>query len=201
MEHHIDSALAKFRGFGCLAVVALLLLAAALMHAALLHDITQHPLLQWMALSDNATATETGRGIRGGNAAGRESAESSSAGATTGRTDQGRSWGRYEVVSRSANPNRIVAGRKESAAFDVKILPHRKTLPSNRQLADIARRLHSEAFNATNVYFYLPEMDTRSSPWVTVFCDPGARLKLDMNSAAVPAKYRTYRRVAQSRRH
>jgi hypothetical protein len=101
-------------------------------------------------------------------------------------------WTRYKVLDSYEMSGRLVAGLKESKSIVIRIQPKGLQLPNVEQLREIAETLRSAEHHSTYVYFFLPGMDLKLSPWSTVFQQSSRPTSVSFDKTNVPELYRRF---------
>jgi hypothetical protein len=108
------------------------------------------------------------------------------------RGDNFRRWTRYQVLEEYELEGRLVAGLKDSRYAIIRIQPKGVALPNLEQLQEIAESFRSNLHQSTYVYFFLPGMDTKSSPWCTVFQQLHHPMSVSFDKTNMPVLYLRY---------
>jgi hypothetical protein len=108
------------------------------------------------------------------------------------RGDNFRRWTRYQVIEEYELEGRLVTGLKDSHYALIRIQPKGVALPNLDQLEEIAESFRSSAHQSTYVYFFLPGMDTKSSPWCTVFQQINRPMSVSFDKTNMPVLYLRY---------
>lgn len=101
-------------------------------------------------------------------------------------------WTRYKVLDSYEMSGRLVAGLKESKSIVIRIQPKGVQVPNAEQLQEIAETLRSREHHSTYVYFFLPSMDLKQSPWSTVFQQSNKPTSVSFDKTNVPELYRRF---------
>lgn len=101
-------------------------------------------------------------------------------------------WTRYKVLDNYEMAGRLVAGLKESKSIVIRIQPKGVQVPTAEQLQEIAEALKSREHHSTYVYFFLPGMDLKESPWSTVFQQSNRPTSVSFDKTNVPELYRRF---------
>lgn len=101
-------------------------------------------------------------------------------------------WTRYKILDSYEMSSRLVAGRKESKSIVIRIQPKGLQIPNIEQLREIAESLRSSEHHSTYVYYFLPGMDLKQSPWSTVFQQSNRPTSVSFDKTNVPELYRRF---------
>lgn len=99
-------------------------------------------------------------------------------------------WTRYRITDEYELAGRLVAGRKDSKYYLLQVHPKGVLLPNAEQLQEIAESLRDAEYHSNYAYFFLPGMDTKSTPWATVFQQTNKPITVSFDLTNVPALYR-----------
>ncbi len=108
------------------------------------------------------------------------------------RGDRFRRWTRYQVLDQYELEGRLVTGLKDSHYALIRIQPKGVALPNLDQLQEIAETFRSTAHQSTYVYFFLPGMDTKASPWCTVYQQLHHPMSISFDKTNMPVLYLRY---------
>ena len=184
--------------FGLLTVMMAMLLSIGLLHRETSNRIIKSLTTSFSgALSGAADGTEDaskrndeGVDAVGPDAIGGRDSVDPAALEQSGGKKKVRRWTKFQIISQSERAGRVVAGRKESISFDLRIQPVYGMLPDREQLADLSSDLHSDLHNTTFVYFYLPGMDARLGAWATAHHKPGGSFAVRFFESNIPPEFR-----------
>ncbi len=101
-------------------------------------------------------------------------------------------WTRYQVLDSYEIPDRLVTGLKESKSTVIRIQPKSVQVPNIEQLKEIAEQLRSTEHHSTYVYFFLPGMELKQSPWATIFQQSNRPTSVSFDRTHVPELYQRY---------
>jgi hypothetical protein len=99
-------------------------------------------------------------------------------------------WTRYKILDSYEMAGRLVAGLKESKSIIIRIQPKGRELPDVEQLQEIAELLKSSTHHSTYVYYYLPGMELKHTPWATVFQQADRPTSVSFDKSHMPEMFR-----------
>jgi hypothetical protein len=206
-RHDFENWYASLCTSGCLIVVLTILFSIGLLNRETSNRIIRSIAMSFSGGSDGFTADdEADVATNGGDGTapvdgGEASADRGSGAVGDGRADKYygsnrpgtkkkfRRWMKFQIISQAERTGRIVAGRKESISFDLRIQPVHGMLPNREQLAHISSGLRSDLHNTTFVYFYLPGMDHRLGAWATAHHEPGDSFDVRFFESNMPVEF------------
>lgn len=101
-------------------------------------------------------------------------------------------WTRYAVLDTYEVSDRLVTGLKESKSTIIRIQPKSVQVPNVEQLKEIAEQLRSTEHHSTYVYFFLPGMELKESPWATIFQQSDRPTSVSFDKTHVPELYQRF---------